>query len=235
VALAERLRLLPDEEVLTRLVELSQGDPSPLVRALCFDAFAERGAPGSARALARTLLTDTDPRVVVRAAGWLGEEAADRLAAFRVSKDTTVRTLAVRCTARLRNAVKLLVAHQATQGDSEVVALALAETGDPAAEAPLIALLSVPGDVGVAAARGLGLIGTARAIPALFALGTPEAKAAIAQIHLRIPDAGEGRISIAEGGGELSVTEAGGELSVAGGAELSALLPEQDEPTEHSG
>ena len=86
VALAERLRLLPDEEVLTRLVELSQGDPSPLVRALCFDAFAERGAPGSARALARTLLTDTDPRVVVRAAGWLGDEAADRLAAFQIGR-----------------------------------------------------------------------------------------------------------------------------------------------------
>ena len=237
LTLASRLRLLSTEETLARLVEIAQGDPKPLTRALCFDAFAARGPSGSARALARTLLTDTDPRVVVRAAAWLGEEAAEPLARLRSSGDPAIRALAVRGTARLRGAVGLLVAHQRAHGDLVAVTLALVDTGDPAAEAPLVSLLAVPGEVSNAAAAGLGEIGTARAIPPLYTTGTPEAKAAIARIQARIPDAGEGRVSMADGGGELSVSTEGGELSIQtdGGTLSMATLPEHDEPTEHTG
>jgi len=102
---------------------------------------------------------------------------------------------------------------------------ALAETATPEAEAPLIAALGslVPG-LPPAAARSLGRVGTARAVPALRDAEERggevrrAAREAIALIQSRLVGATPGQVSLAGGeAGHLSVVGAtDGRVSLGG-------------------
>jgi HEAT repeat protein len=91
---------------------------------------------------------------------------------------------------------------------------ALGETCAPAAEGPLTSALgsSVPG-VPAAAARSLGRLGTARAVPALRDAEDQggevrrAAREAIALIQTRLTGATPGQVSLAGASGELSVVD----------------------------
>ena len=104
-------------------------------------------------------------------------------------------------------------------------ALALGETGSPAAEPPLLqALQSARPDLQVAAATALGRVGSAAAVLPLkdAAESAPRdkdlhraARQAIAEIQSRLQGALPGQLSLAGGeGGQLSLAE-GGQLSLA--------------------
>lgn len=104
------------------------------------------------------------------------------------------------------------------RGDLAVAAAeALAATGSPAAEAPLLAALerSVP-ELRVAAARALGRVGTAAAVVPLKEAEAQAKEAdfsravrqAIAEIQARLPGASPGQLSLATGeAGSLSLVE----------------------------
>jgi hypothetical protein len=109
---------------------------------------------------------------------------------------------------------------------ARTAARALATTGDPAAEAPLLrALAKGPRDLRLAAATALGRVGTTAAVLPLREVESADsgtrraARQAIAEIQARAAGAAPGQLSLAGGeSGRLSL--AGGEsgrLSLAGG------------------
>ena len=144
-------------------------DPSPLVQARAADALGRLPAPAAAdavRAMVAAYVTvayDVDPDE-------LGYPLSPRAEAFRSG---------VRALAALGDFDALASTVLTEFGDPLLwwwpVADALARVGDPRAAAPLGTLAGVGGTVGVAlAARGLGALGEAPAIPVLAGLLDPE-------------------------------------------------------------
>ena len=140
-------------------------DPSPVVQARAADALARLPAPEAAGAVEAmvaahvTVAYDVDPDE-------LGYPLGPRVEAFRAG---------VRALAGLGDFDALAATVLTESGDPLLwwwpVADALARVGDPRAAGPLRTLAGVGGAVGVAlAARGLGALGDASAVPVLAEL-----------------------------------------------------------------
>lgn len=140
-------------------------DPSPIVQARAADALARLPAPEAAEAVEAmvaahvTVAYDVDPDE-------LGYPLSPRVEAFRAG---------VRALAALGGFDALAATVLTESGDPLLwwwpVADALARVGDPRAAGPLRTLAGVGGAVGVAiAARGLGTLGDASAVPVLVEL-----------------------------------------------------------------
>ncbi len=124
------------------------------------------------------------------------------------------------------DAVQVLGKVLLVEGDElgATAATALAATGDPTAEAPLLrALAEGPLERRRAAAAALGRVGTRDAVLPLRAAEhdgelRSAARQAIAEIHSRLAGAGQGQLSLAEGeAGRLSLAQGeAGRLSLSG-------------------
>ncbi len=163
-AAAFGLGLLGDPAAVELLIAALE-DPSPTVQARAADAVARLPAPEAAGAVEAmvaahvTVAYDVDPDE-------MGHPLGPRVEAFRSG---------VRALAALGDFDALAATVLTESGDPVLwwwpVADALARVGDPRAAGPLRTLVGVGGADGVAtAARGLGALGDASAVPALVEL-----------------------------------------------------------------
>lgn len=188
--------LNPAMEPLSRLERIVKEDPMPGVRRNAL-RHLDRLDAAVGRRVAAEASVDPDAQVRIAALLVLGEDVA---LAEQPAYDLAAAALL----------------------EPTPVCSALSRAG---AEAALVALLDEEeAEVRIAAADGLARVGTVAAVPRLRSLHggllgdaavQRAATAALASIHARVGDFGDGRVSIAEAGGEVSVVAAGGELSMA--------------------
>ncbi|MES2645018.1 MAG: HEAT repeat domain-containing protein [Myxococcota bacterium] len=210
-SVADRIATMRPDELPDRTATIAREDPDPTVRYLALEAYCATGR--DVGPLAAVLLRDPDPRVRARAARHAGPPGVPVLAELRAHELPEVRRLALHGSASLPNALRLLRDHVA---DGVAVAEALLLTGDPAIEAPLIALLaSDERDTRDAACVALGQVGTVAAVEALLACKSAAGHAAVALIHERIGPRERGALSLAPvTGGEVSVAAHVGAVSL---------------------
>jgi HEAT repeat protein len=244
-------RLSRPEDIPRRLAEnvIRDAEAGVRLRSLLALIREHPGAPETAEAL-RTAISDSHPRVRLRAARALGAEGHELLLDLAESlEDDNVSAEAVSALDRELpfERAKAILDHALDGSRPRTVHAcleALGRSGDPAAAEPVLidALRREPSDLRVAAANALGHVGSVAAV-----LPLQEATAgswrdrglhqatlqAIAEIQSRLQGASPGQLSIAEAeGGQLSmVSSEVGQVSLA--VEPFPLPPE--EPEQSSG
>ncbi|MFZ5477632.1 MAG: HEAT repeat domain-containing protein [Myxococcota bacterium] len=189
-------------------------DAAPEVR---LEAACVAGEAGLEHLLDLVAWESAEPAVRVRALDHLaGSPLAPHLRPYlpkiRACPVPSVRAAALMATASAGEdgALRILLRHANAVDPGEVAAAtrALGALGDPAAEAPLIALLGhAVADVRIAAVEALARVGTVRAVEPLLEVAggvLPGAqrravRAAVAAIHVRLGDVEAGRVSMADG------------------------------------
>jgi HEAT repeat protein len=225
------VREYPEEPATEEALAAACGDASDWIRVRAATALGERGRATLLEVASRD---PPDDAAAPQAIGVLGkalppERVREILTrALRGRHQGTARAcLAALGVGGSGDAVALMAKVMSVERGEVAVAAAdaLAMTGSPAAEGPLLAALArdIP-ELGVAAARGLGRVGTAAAVLTLKeaearAGGSPfgrAARQAIAEIQARLPGASPGQLSIAtpEAGALSLVQDERGRLSL---------------------
>ena len=216
------VREYPEEPLTDEALVAACGDTSDWIRVRAATAL---GARGQATLLEVASREPPDDLAAPHAIGVLGKALPpDRVReilgrALRSRQEGTARACLAALGHGSGDAVALLAKVMGVERGEVAVAAAdaLASTGSPAAEAPLLAALErdIP-ELRRAAARALGRVGT---VAAVVTLKEAEAKApdadfkrdarqAIAEIQARLPGASPGQLSIASGeAGQLSIVE----------------------------
>ena len=229
-------RLVAPKDLAGRIAENLRGEPAEGVRlqGLLLLVRELPDHPATREAL-RAACKDHSPELRLRAAAALGEEGRETLLALADGEATddgyAARALAALGArgAGLSAALLEVALHGPLALGLSRTALicleALGRRGRPASEGLLLeALGSGDPQVAVAAARALGQVGTAAAVPALRAV-TPgwrselgaAARQAVAEIQARLPGAAPGQLSLAPGeAGALSFAGEPGRLSFTG-------------------
>lgn len=217
------VREYPEQPTTQEALVAACTDTSDWIRVRAATALGERGR---AILLEVALRDPPDDAAAAQAIAVLGERlATERVReilgrSLRTRQDGTVRA----CLAALvhdsdAEAIGLMAKVLSVEKGALAVAAAdaLAATGSPVAEAPLLAALGrEAGELRVAAARALGRVGSAAAVAPLKEAEartrepdfTRAARQAVAEIQARLPGASPGQLSLASGeSGRLSLTE----------------------------
>jgi HEAT repeat protein len=217
------VREYPDDPVTRETIRAACGDPSDDVRVRAASALGDEGRPTLLEVARRE---DSDDVAAGRAVAALGDHLTIEVAkeilgrALRSRRTETAHECLASLGRRADATVVPLIAKVLAIENGELAATAaraLAETGLPAAEAPLLAALErdTPA-IRVAAAEALGRVGSAAAVLPLKEIETQyrddatrrAARQAVASIQSRLPGASPGQLSLASAdAGAVSLAE----------------------------
>jgi len=224
VRLANLLTLVgeyPEHPATEPALLAATADESDTVRVRAAIALGERGRATLLDIACSTLDDDAGARAVTALNEHLASDSASDVLhrALRLRQVQTARACLAALARRGGDAVGLVVkVMRVEKGELAIAAAeALAATGSPDSEAHLIVALArdIP-ELRIAAARGLGRVGSAAAVAPLKeaeahareADFSRAARQAIAEIQARLPGASPGQLSIASGqSGTLSLVE----------------------------
>jgi hypothetical protein len=226
-------REFPEAEATRQALRAARDDPDAEVR---LGAGIALGVEGRDVLLALAAGEEAEDATSARAVTALGasltaENASELLkGALRARRLQTAKAclslLGEHGSGAVATLAKVLLVEKSELG--EAAAQALAATGDPAAEAPLLrALAEGTPELRRAAVAALGRVGTRDAVAPLREAESHDAalrgvaRQAVAQIHSRLAGAAQGQLSLAGGeSGRLSLTEdESGRLSLSDGTE----------------